>query len=547
MKVATVFSFLLLVFSSIPRGFAQECCDLADHPDVGVLICCQGGWVEAVDGACPNGQNEEDICEPTCSSCPCGYNDGCNSCFCNSDGSLGGCSENECNAQGPPFCSVCPSDSVCCDLADQPQGDDEPPLCCKDGTWVANFGDGTSTCPDGTAVEVGETDGDVCEPTCSSCPCGYNDGCNDCNCDALGSLTDCTELACLVQGTPFCNDCRPPCCDLADRPQGAIEPPLCCPDGTWAGNIGDGTSVCPDGTTVSFGNEGDIGGTDGEVCEPTCSSCPCGYNDGCNDCSCDALGSLTGCTEIACFVQGTPFCNDCRPPCCDLADRPQGAIESPLCCPDGTWAGNIGDGTSICPDGTTVSFGNEGDICAPSCESCPCGYSDNCNDCSCDVDGNLIGCTDLACPVQDPFFCKECDTDPRCCDLADRPQDTTEDPLCCPDGTWIGDTGDGTGICPDGTSIRGGVNDGDICTPTCDSCPCGYNDGCNICSCESDGNSICTLLFCFEFGTPSCGACGIESVPTCCDLLIGLGFFGTIRAILQNPRCLLHAMIPFLC
>ena len=238
--------------------------------------------------------------------------------------------------------------------------------------------------------------------SCDTCPCGYNDGCNVCSCNE-GGIPFCTLRPCSPEelGKPSCNKCEDRCCDLSDRPTGAIEAPLCCPDGTWVGNIGDGSGTCPNGVVVSS-----LLGNEGRVCQPTCDDCPCGYNDGCNECSCGRDGSAS-CTELACLVQGTPFCKECpaSDKCCDPRKEP-GMFGNPpffeghRCCGvTGEWVGSIGDGkTFFCGKQLITSgFGKpcEDDIfCTEDVKTCP--------------DGSFVGrdpengCNFFPCEVQCP-------------------------------------------------------------------------------------------------------------------------------------------------
>ena len=46
-----------------------------------------------------------------------------------------------------------------------------------------------------------------------------------------------------------------------------------------------------------------------------CETCPYGYNDGCNECSCDKNGQEI-CTLRACLINNEPYCKpDCNKPC----------------------------------------------------------------------------------------------------------------------------------------------------------------------------------------------------------------------------------------
>ena len=52
----------------------------------------------------------------------------------------------------------------------------------------------------------------------------------------------------------------------------------------------------------------------------------------------------------------------------------------------------------------------------------------------------------------------------------------------------------------------------------CETCPSGYNDGCNDCICDENGNAACTKKACSVKGEPFCK-------PDCSTILC------------ENPRC----------
>eukprot|EP01134_Creolimax_fragrantissima_P005820 CFRG5820T1 len=94
------------------------------------------------------------------------------------------------------------------------------------------------------------------------------------------------------------------------------------------------------------------------------SECPTGckvFYDGCNDCQCDSSGNIKGCTKIACLIHGESFCKE-------------------------TLGGDVVN--QKCPVGCKVFY-------------------DGCNDCQCDNNGNIKGCTKKACLIQEEPFCKE--------------------------------------------------------------------------------------------------------------------------------------------
>lgn len=315
-----------------------------------------------------------------------------------------------------------------------------------------------------------------CNPiNCETCPQGYFDGCNSCICSPRGGFT----AACTRK---FC-------------PPGTETEPTC--------NCGTDTKTCPDGTIV---NRDVMNGCEFEPC-PTPTEC------------CDPNGRPGFGSNPICF-------------------------EGTQCCPDGQWSCSIGDGKSFpcggeiitegfgkpcdvpivcakdtkpCPDGSTVSRDPEADCQFPECEAilctadvktcpdggfvsrnpklgcafdpcpdldcetCPFGFFDGCNNCGCGKEG-IAFCTKRACS---PFDLAE----PRC----------NPEPVACPKDLKV---------CLDGSTVsRDPNNDCEFlpCPPvSCKVCPFGYNDGCNDCQCDEDGNASCTERFCLVQGEPSC-------------------------------------------
>jgi hypothetical protein len=153
-----------------------------------------------------------------------------------------------------------------------------------------------------------------------------------------------------------------------------------------------------------------------------------------------------------------------------------------------------------CPDGSFVGRdANNGCAFAPcevDCEVCPGGFFDGCNHCACNIEGGPI-CTMMACG---PDMLA-----PKTCNEEAPPGDhvvCTLDAQICPDGTAVGrDPANGCTFfpCP--------RDDDDDDTVGCDTCECGFNDGCNDCHCADDGSMGCTKRFCFWQGTPSCLDC----------------------------------------
>merc|ERR1719397_1687134 len=91
-----------------------------------------------------------------------------------------------------------PADEIKCCPKDVPQGWDEGGVCCSDGSWHADIGDGSTTC------------GDFGLSSSARCPS--------------------SEIQCCEE----------------DIPQGWFEGGVCCGDGEWYTDRGDGSTTCGD-------------------------------------------------------------------------------------------------------------------------------------------------------------------------------------------------------------------------------------------------------------------------------------------------------------
>jgi hypothetical protein len=153
-----------------------------------------------------------------------------------------------------------------------------------------------------------------------------------------------------------------------------------------------------------------------------------------------------------------------------------------------------------CPDGSVVSRDPNND-CAffpcpkLDCKACPGGFFDGCNTCSCNGKRwSSPKCTKRACRPGSVL--------PLTCHKKKPPKPDvvcSQDVRTCPDGSAVGrDPVNGCQFfpCPPPEPIA-----------SCDTCKCGYNDGCNDCKCGTDGSSSCTERFCVWQGIPSCLPC----------------------------------------
>jgi hypothetical protein len=285
----------------------------------------------------------------------------------------------------------------------------------------------------------------------------------------------CTKLTCVWQGIPTCLDC-------ADPPPTTAE--ICtldvraCPDGSFVDR--DPANGC-----AFFSCPGEEAEEEEDV---NCETCACGYNDGCNDCQCSPDGSsVASCTKLTCIWQGIPKCLDC-------ADPPPKTATAEVCTLD----------VQECPDGSFVGRDPQNDCafspCTVDCDVCPGGFFDGCNHCGCGEEGGSF-CTLMACagPELQPKTCHQTPPPPPLvvCQA---------DARVCPDGSVVGR--DPANDCEFVPCPSPPTDDDDEMTVGCDSCECGFNDGCNDCQCADDGSFIgCTERTCFWEGIPSCLDC----------------------------------------
>mmetsp|Transcript_19983 Transcript_19983/g.47692 ORF Transcript_19983/g.47692 Transcript_19983/m.47692 type:complete len:507 (+) Transcript_19983:50-1570(+) len=375
-----------------------------EGPDCSAVSClrpeCENGQIPIV----PEGE-----CCPECSCQACAtgeYNDGCNDCKCLDDGSVD-CTDWRCFWQGIPKCS------------------EEEPDCSAVSCIVPE-------CKEGQVPIVPK--GECC-PQCSCEVCqNYSDGCNDCTCLANGEVA-CTDLYCFAPGEPSCN-----------------EP---------------------------------------EKKQPSCETCWGSYYDGCNWCDCSSGEEV--CDDVYCKRKSEAFCGvDCRmvlcapsPPTCENGEEPtiplgqccpvcedspppidcstvdcyfplecesQGlfTVTQPgACCPecvDETYEPDCSAVTCPAPecqgdDQPFVPFGECCPVCPLTCDDCPGGYNDGCNECFCESDGSEGGCTERACLVQHAPFCipvKEEEESVSDSIIEEEIGACTMDAKECPDGSFVG-------------------------------------------------------------------------------------------------------------
>uniref|UniRef100_A0A336LYS6 CSON010969 protein n=1 Tax=Culicoides sonorensis TaxID=179676 RepID=A0A336LYS6_CULSO len=484
--------------------------------------------------------------------------DGCNTCFCNADGSIGGCTFKLCvnrqvrsaadnfNDPTAPNFSCTPGASfkhadgcndcrcsengkhaactlkLCPGTFDKPRRDPyAPDFQCTPGSTFVNPADGCNMCTckeDGTTAECTQTacadehhkvkrspvNNDPASPD-FSCQPGtsfkHADGCNDCTCAANGKLAICTLKLC--PGT-------------FDKPRrDPYAPDFHCTPGSTFVNPADGCNMCTckeDGTTAGCTQtacadehhkvkrspvNNDPASPDFS-CQPGTSF---KHADGCNDCTCAANGKLAICTLKLC--PGT-------------FDKPRRDPYAPdfHCTPGSTFV-NPADGCNMCTckeDGTTAGCTEmacadehhkvkrspvNNDPASPDF-SCVPGtsfkHADGCNDCTCSDNGKFAACTLKLCV--EPLFTGSPYEDGFSCKPEASFRYECNDCRCLPNGKAAMCT---FKLCnPDSVrTVRAITNQNNPNQPNFRCTPgeqFTHSDGCNSCICNQDGKHAACTL-----------------------------------------------------
>ena len=249
--------------------------------------CPKGSVPYASSSACCAGTGDSCIPEGQCSKGCAVWNDGCNTCQCGEDGFMA-CTKKLCEKPGVAYCERYEEP--------KPEPDCENKKCasvqCSAGHIPYSTEPGCCPgLPSGGCCE----DGCVAQGQCSEGCAVWNDGCNECECDESGKLTKCTEKACLVQQTPFC--VRPK--RMMHTMMPTMEKPELLDGEVKKTSLPTYTKELPTLTK-------DLPTDKFEVCPVGCKV----WNDGCNECSCDAPGKTGACTTRYCIQQGTPSCTE---------------------------------------------------------------------------------------------------------------------------------------------------------------------------------------------------------------------------------------------
>jgi hypothetical protein len=276
---------------------------------------------------------------------------------------------------------------------------------------------------------------------CQVCPTGFYDGCNTCGCRE-GFTTFCSFQTCSTYRTATCSNVSGGTAPVP-RPipvpvNVPVQPrPVTAPM----------TAPVPTPTLAGTGRL-------------TCGTCPSGYYDGCNTCTCDQSGRAT-CTGFTCRTLGQPACRLPWPPLPASPVAPRPSPVAPVRPPP----------TNPPPTPTVVQVRPASVSCA-ACRTTS--FYDGCNTCSCTNNGGR-SCTRRVCATYTTAFCNNVAAAPVVTPIPPTPP--TNPP-------------------PSPTTAATTVN--------CRTCPRGYADDCNTCGCSNTGAAFCSQRYCAVRGTWRC-------------------------------------------
>lgn len=247
-------------------------------------------------------------------------------------------------------------------------------------------------------------------------------------------------------------------------------------------------------------------------------------SDGCNTCTCASDGTVD-CTLMACTVGGSSGIAGGTSVGC-LYDGVNYSVGTNFKSSDGcntcscTTSGIACTTMACAAGGASGAGGSTGATCLYNGVNYPAGTSfkstDGCNTCGCTSDG-LVACTLMACGFGGASAAGGSTSVSKCSSAADC---TGALPALCQ-------------VCADGSSgcAHFECNSGVCQVAYCGTTTCNYNgvsfaagttfkasDGCNVCSCGSDGKVNCSLLACGVGGASGAGGatgvtCSIVPLP----------------------------------
>lgn len=350
------------------------------------------------------------VCPDDCAT----YFDGCNTCTCNSDGTMT-CSSNTCTTYGEPYCIECKNNlewtscgTTCTQTCNNVNSE-----CDSNSPCVSRC-----QCPknkpiyrNGVCISANECFNfqNVCPINCTT----YFDGCNNCTC--LNGDDACTNKICKTKSTPTCTNCTG---NLVWNPCGSDCTPTCT-DPNPKNCSTECVPRCECTADLPYYHNGYC--VTAETCSDpppttTIPQCPFGcetYFDGCNTCACNSNGTLGKCTTNVCAKYSEPTCLTCQnnlqwnncstciatcnnTNACDKSTETQ-CVARCECPPD----------SPIYHNGKCISAqycNNFQEICPGNCTR----YFDGCNICEC-YDYGLDACTNNLCVTKTSPKCLNCE------------------------------------------------------------------------------------------------------------------------------------------
>ena len=431
-------------------------CSVNGAPGPSACTTCSGngGTVETAEVSCGDGKDNDcnglvDCQDANCAGSPCAFGFTCDSVkktcsvpsatctTCGQPACVGMTCDvlgHTCGAESPSTCNACPGGSV---------------EICNDGK--DNNCNGLIDCAEASCQPVGNEPGALCDAVGHTCSVKGTTGTSTCAvCSGNGGTPEAREASCGDGKDNDCNglvDCQDPNCSS-----------LPCALGFTCDPTAKTCSV-PSSSCATCGQAACIGLTCdalGHACSSgspsTCSTCPAGAVEICNDGKDNNCDGLVDCADPQCQPVGNALGAVCN--AVGLTCSTKGATGSSTC--------SVCSGNGGTPEATEVSCGD--------------GKDNNCN--------GLIDCQDASCSGQPCAFGFTCDATAKTCTVASTACTSCGQPAC------IGMTCDALGhACSSGSPS------------TCSTCPAGAVEICN----DGKDNNCDGLVDCAD---PQCQPVG---------------------------------------
>ncbi len=466
-------------------GIDNDCNGLTDcqDPNCAGSTCAFGLACDPVLRTCT-------VATPTCATCG---PSACVGVTCDTAG-------HTCSASSPSTCSTCPGGAV---------------EICNDG--IDNNCNGLVDCAEANCWPTANNPGAFCDATGHTCSVNNSPGPSTCTtCSGNGGAVEAREVSCGDGVDNDCNglaDCQDPACAGTSAP---------CAFGLKCDPVAK-TCSDPSTTCTTCGPVPCVGMTCdalGHACSvgapSTCTTCPGGEVEICNDGIDNNCNGLIDCDETSCQPVGNNYGAICSPKglTCSV-DLPAAASACNVCNGNG---GSPEASETSCTDGFDNDCDGLIDCQDPNCAGRTCKFGFNC-------DGAARTCTvpTTTCATCGPAACYgvTCDTDGHTCTTpaagsastcSDCPGGAVE---ICNDG--VDNNCNGLVDCAEGNCQPTANNFGAVCDPVGNTCAVDIPPGSSTCrTCSGNGGTVeTTEVSCGDGADNDCNGLADCQDPAC--------------------------------